>query len=198
MYSLHGLRDIRLTTIGITGHRFIDESSKLIRSVDKALKIIEDHFDPPYTFISSLAEGADRLVPYRAFARWEDARLIVSLPLEIEDYMQDFSSLSSSASFINLIELAEEILQPAETTVDRDMAYQAAGKRVLELSDVLFAVWDGMEAQGKGGTAEIVACARELEMPILWIHAGNRLPGTEKPVSLGNEQGKITLENFRT
>jgi hypothetical protein len=186
-----------MTIIGVTGHRYLDESQKLIRSIDKALKLIETHYAPPFIVLSSLAEGADRLVPYRAFALWEAARLIVSLPLDVEEYMEDFNKLSSKADFINLMQLADEILQPPQI-INRADAYQAAGNRVIDLCDVLIAIWDGAEAQGKGGTAEIVALAREREMPLIWIHAGNRIPGTETPVSLGKEQGKISLENFTT
>lgn len=184
-----------MTTIGVAGHRFLDDSPKLIHSIDKALEIIGEHFDPPYIIISPLAEGADRLVPYRAFVRWEDARLLVSLPLDVEVYMEDFKKLSSKADFINLMQLADEIFQPPDTS-SRDDAYKAAGERVIDLSDVLIAIWNGEDAQGKGGTAELVARARGKKLPLIWIHAGNRIPGTETPISLGDEQGKVTIENI--
>lgn len=186
-----------MTNIGVTGHRYLDDSQKLIRSIDKALKIIKTHYAPPFIVLSALAEGADRLVPYRAFALWEESRLIVSLPLDVEEYMEDFKKLSSKADFINLMQLADEILQPPQVTSRAD-AYHEAGKRVIKHCDVLIAIWDGAEAQGKGGTAEIVALAREREMPLIWIYAGNRIPGTKTPVSLGKEQGKISIENFTT
>ena len=186
-----------MTKIGVTGHRVLTNLDKLVHSVDQALALIEAHCDPPYICLSALAEGADRLVPYRAFARWEEARLIVPLPLDVEDYMQDFETFTSKADFINLMELAEEILPPPEAA-NREDAYQAAGFHVVQNCDVLIAIWDGAEAQGKGGTAEIVTTARQMKHPLIWIHAGNRRPDTEKPTSLGGEQGKITLENFDT
>lgn len=184
-----------MTRIGVTGHRFLAETDKLTQSVDRALAVIEGQFDPPYILFSSLAEGADRLVPYRAFARWEGARLVVTLPLDIEDYLQDFKTLSSKADFVNLMEQADKILQPPEKTT-REKAYLAAGLRVLDLCEVLIAIWNGSKAQGKGGTAGIVAKARKEKKPLIWIHAGNRILGTTTPISLGEEQGKITLENF--
>ena len=184
-----------MTKIGVTGHRALANLDKLVHSVDQALALIEAHFDPPYICFSALAEGADRLVPYRAFARWEEARLIVPLPLDVEDYMQDFKKLTSKVDFLNLMELAEEILPPPEAS-NREGAYQAAGSYVVQNCDVLIAIWNGAKAQGKGGTAEIVDQARLLKLPLIWIHAGNRVPGTETPISLGEEQGKITLENF--
>jgi len=186
-----------MTTIGVTGHRFLADTEKLVRSIDKALEIVEEHFDPPYIILSPLAEGADRLVPYRAFARWEGTQLIVSLPMDTDVYMEDFKTLSSKADFINLMQLSNEILQPPDAA-DRNGAYKAAGTRVIDRCDVLIAIWNGKESQGKGGTADLVALARKRELPLVWIHAGNRIPGTETPISLGDHQGKIELENFES
>jgi hypothetical protein len=42
----------------------------------------------------------------------------------------------------------------------------------------------------------IVDEARQNGLPIAWIHAGNRVPGTHEPTSLGEEQGKITFERL--
>ena len=61
---------------------------------------------------------------------------------------------------------------------------------------MLIAVWDGQDGQGQGGTATVVAKARELGLPIAWVHAGNRKPGTLEPTSLGAEQGSVSYENF--
>lgn len=58
------------------------------------------------------------------------------------------------------------------------------------------AVWDGQEAQGQGGTAAIVAQARQRGLPLAWIRAGNRRPGTQEPMILGEEQGKVSFERF--
>lgn len=45
-----------------------------------------------------------------------------------------------------------------------------AGRRVVNLSDLLIAVWDGEVAKGKGGTVDIVCYARERgrNVVILW------------------------------
>jgi hypothetical protein len=57
-------------------------------------------------------------------------------------------------------------------------------------------IWDGREAQGSGGTADIVERARKRGLPIAWVHAGNRKPNSHEPVSLGDEQGLVTFENI--
>jgi hypothetical protein len=60
---------------------------------------------------------------------------------------------------------------------------------------VLIAIWDGKTAQGQGGTGAIMARARQRGLPIAWVHAGNRKPGTQEPTSLGAEQGMVTFEH---
>jgi hypothetical protein len=51
-----------------------------------------------------------------------------------------------------------EVVDPQPT---REAAYEQAGRRVVEASDVLLALWDGAPSRGQGGTAEIVEHARE-------------------------------------
>lgn len=184
-----------MITIGVTGHRMLTELDKINIGVDEALRHIEQAFPAqPLTIMSSLAEGADRLVARRVLAR-PKTRLEVPLPLSKSDYMTDFESAESRDEFLSLLNQADEVIElpPAPTRI---AAYGAAGDYVLDHSDVLITIWDGQGAQGQGGTGAIVARARQKGMPIAWVHAGNRKPGTHEPTSLGAEQGKVTLENF--
>ena len=73
---------------------------------------------------------------------------------------------------------------------------EAANERLLGGVDVLVAIWDGKGAQGQAGTAQVVARARALRLPIAWVHAGNRKPGTMQPTSLGADHGRVTYENL--
>jgi hypothetical protein len=58
------------------------------------------------------------------------------------------------------------------------------------------ASFHGRSLQGQGGTGEIVSLARSRHLPIAWVHAGNRKPGTKEATSLGQAQGGVTLEGF--
>ena len=51
-----------------------------------------------------------------------------------------------------------------------EAAFLAAGRLVVERSDVLAAVWDGKPARGSGGTADVVDYAKELrrEVVVIW------------------------------
>jgi len=184
-----------MVAIGVSGHRILTEIDKITAGIDEALRHIERAFPgQSLTVISALAEGGDRLVAERVLAR-PRARLVVPLPLPADDYINDFTTAESTDEFRGLLDRADEVIElpPAPT---RNEAYEAAGLYVLDHRDVLIAIWDGQGSHGQGGTAEIVVRARARRLPIAWVHAGNRKPGTMEPTSLGEEQGTVTFENF--
>ena len=53
--------------------------------------------------------------------------------------------------------------------------YLAAGHRVVELSDLMLAVWDGSPAKGKGGTADVVAYAVRRGVPLFHINPASHV-----------------------
>ncbi|MBN2148847.1 MAG: hypothetical protein JW726_15775 [Anaerolineales bacterium] len=180
--------------VGVTGHRFLAESGKLLDGLRQACERIESRFPgASWLLISPLAEGTDRLVAGYLLER--GANLLVPLPLPIETYLEDFPEPESKQEFFDLLKRAEEVVQlpPAAT---RDAAYLQVGRYILKHCDVLIALWDGQEAQGQGGTGEIVPEARQLGLPLAWVHCGNRRPGTMEPLSLGAEQGLVTFERL--
>jgi len=184
-----------LIRIGVTGHRILAEIERIQGGVEEALCRIDRLFGgKPMTCISSLAEGADRIVARQVLMR-SGARLIVALPLPESEYIDDFVSIESRAEFSNLFHRADEVAQ-IPSTATREQAYEAAGKYVVANSDVLIAIWDGGSARGRSGTGEMVALARERGIPLAWVHAGNRDPETRRPRTLGESQGLVSFENF--
>ena len=181
--------------VGVTGHRVLAEREKVRAGIQRALAGVRAAFpDKPLAVLSALAEGADRLVAQEALAAG-DARLIAVLPLPVNDYIADFATAASVDEFHDLLRSADEVidLAPAPT---RDDAYSQAGRYILDRSDVLLGVWDGEGAHGIGGTGEIVGLARARRLPFAWVMAGNRMPGTLEPTSLGSRQGEVRLENL--
>lgn len=179
----------------MTGHRILAELEKIDAGVEAALRRIEQKFPgESMTVISALAEGADRIVARHVLAR-PGARLTVPMPLQKADYLNDFESEESRAEFLSLLERADQVEEMASAAT-RKQAYEAAGEYVLKNADVVITIWDGKNAQGRGGTGDIVARARERGLPIAWIHAGNREPGTHQPTSLVDGQGLATFENL--
>jgi hypothetical protein len=186
---------MEILALGITGHRYLAEMDKVMAGVEIAVQHIRKTYpDSSFRVLSSLAEGTDRILAKRLLLI-PGASLWVPLPLPEEEYLKDFKSTKSRDEFINLLGKAERVIQ-MQIKGDWEKGYLAAGNYILENSDALLAIWDGKHAQGAAGTAEIVALARERGLPLAWIHAGNRRPGSNVPTSLGPEQGKVTFEQF--
>jgi len=184
-----------IVALGITGHRYLIEMDKVMAGVDRAVQRILGTFpDSNFRVLSSLAEGADRILAKRLLLI-PNTSLWVPLPVPEEEYLKDFETSESKEEFIYLLGKAERVIN-LPVTGKREEGYLAAGKYVLENSDCLLAIWDGKPAQGAAGTAEIVTMARERGLPLAWVHAGNRNPGTNIPSSLGTEQGKVTFEHL--
>ena len=178
-----------MLTIGVTGHRFLNEIEKLKIGIDQTLQRIEE-FAPGqvWSVLSPLAEGADRLVVTQIWKVRPETRLIVPLPLPINEYIEDFQTQSSREEFHRFLERAEKVivLPPASS---RRNAYHAVGKYLVKHAQVLMALWNGLPAKGQGGTQEIVALARQRSLPLVWVQCGNRS-------SLGESQGLVSVENF--
>jgi hypothetical protein len=147
--------------VGVTGHRaFVDDAVDVAAAVDAVL----DRYAPPGTVLevrSSLAEGADRIVAERALLR-PASTLVAVLPVARDDYADDFTDIGSFDDLLSRA-TAVELVHPQAT---REAAYEAAGRAVVDGSDVLVAVWDGEASRGQGGTAEIVAYARAKGIPV--------------------------------
>ena len=160
--------------IGITGHRHLNDPELLPPAIRKALRLLRDLLpehapaDVVLVAVSSLAEGADRLVAREVLAR-PTSRLEVILPVARSAYAEDFQGVKSRREFQNLLARASQVRQ-APGRLTRQEAYEWAGRRVVDRCDALIAVWDGKPAGGRGGTAEIVRYAREREVPVGWVH----------------------------
>jgi len=179
--------------VGVTGHRYLDSNDPaLVTAVRENLKLIESRCRKGtaatpvgLTVVSALAEGADRIVAREGIGR--GASLEVVLPLPLDDYLTDFKSDTSRSEFCALlVDHASAITElPA---AERDEAYERAGRVIVDRSDVLLALWDGEPARGRGGTAEIVAYARQQGVPVLQVTAERLDPGPAEPQRVGQPE----------
>lgn len=147
--------------LGVTGHRALPDG--LEAAVDDVLDALGR--DRAVHLLTSLAEGADRLVAHRVLAR-TDGTIEALLPLETDDYERDFADGASVTEFRALLEAATATEVVACTSPDREARYEAAGLAVVERSEGLVALWDGQPSRGRGGTAEVVEHARRLGRPV--------------------------------
>lgn len=149
--------------IGVTGHRRLPEPAAwewVERSIETALKELE----LPIIGITSLATGADQIFA-RAIAKRGGC---IHAVLPFDDYERTMvgDELSQFKELLSLAGVVETLGVPG---TDED-SYLAAGQRVVDLSDRLFAIWDGEPARGKGGTGDIVAYARTARRPVVHIN----------------------------
>lgn len=88
-----------MVAVGVTGHRFLADIDKIEAGVTQALdRIVEAFSGESLNVISSLAEGADRIVVGQILAR-PRRRLTAVLPLPRADYMTDFERNESKQEF---------------------------------------------------------------------------------------------------
>ena len=170
--------------IGVTGHRDLrpEDCAKLEEKVREIfLQLRRDYPATPLILVSALAEGADRLAARVALSPHMGVSLIAPLPMPQDLYELDFESLailetpmgalavesSSREEFRALLERA--IARPelglahgntresiAEQGAKRDKQYDLVGKFIAQHSQILIALWDGVESKRVGGTASVV------------------------------------------
>ncbi len=157
------MTDRRALRVGVTGHRRLADPSAVARAVDDVLDRLTAQHPVDLVAVSSLAEGADRLVVDRVLTR--GGTLHAVLPLAPDDFATDFADASSRDEFTRLLGAASTV-ECSPSQESRQAAYEHAGRTVLAFCDVLLALWDGGPARGRGGTAELVAEARACGRPV--------------------------------
>lgn len=145
-------------TLGVTGHRQIagDCTQAIEAAVISVLEGVRTKApDVPLVLLTGLAEGADRLVARLVQKRF-GAEIIVVLPRAAESYRSDFATADSREEFDRLLASARLVVTCPEDHADPTVGYAWAGNFTALHSHLLIALWDGDEARGDGGTAEIV------------------------------------------
>lgn len=167
-----------LITIGVTGHRKLENSDVLRSTVRSIVDDALSCFSEPDTgniklcCLSPLAEGADRLVA-QEILKYPNAVLKAVLPLTIHDYQNDFKTPESRQEFSDLLSKSESPIFLRDKNIEdeypenlradaRIQAYQQVGKFVVQNCDVLIGIWDGRPPQGRGGTADIIHLAEKI------------------------------------
>jgi hypothetical protein len=197
--------------IGVTGHRpnrLTQADAALLRTkIGEVLEIVcHTAHDilaasgsafapgpPILRVISSLAEGADRIVAQEALDRGFE--LQCPLPFDRDEYEKDFETPESRAAYRAMLAKASAVLEldgSRETTERENASYEAVGRMVLQHTDVLIAIWDGEEVAGKGGTGQIVQEAIGLGVSTVWLRSS--VPHDVSLLVDDNEMGAATFD----
>lgn len=158
-------------TVGVTGHRKLGEGPRVgwyvhagcVRLFDR-LNGVAEAAGAELVAVSALAIGADTL-----FAQ---AALGLGLPLvgvvPFADYPDDFEG-PDRAAFEAILGMCRRVERLPEQRRSNE-AYLKAGQWVVDHSDYLVAVWNGLPAAGVGGTGDVVEYARGKGKPVLRIN----------------------------
>lgn len=155
-----------MTRVGITGHQTLkdrDEWSWVSVTLREAL----DRVTPPLVGITSLAIGADQLFAELVLERGGTVHAV----LPFRDIERSFAARDLPRYRALARRVTSEVLEVSGTDED---AYLAAGMRVVDLADIVVAVWNGLPPKGKGGTADVVAYARHRGVPLIQINPASR------------------------
>lgn len=149
--------------IGITGHQRLSHPDDWIWVKDQ-MNIILNALPKPIVGVSSVAAGADQL--FADLILQNEGMLYVVVPFE--GYERSFEELKDRNRYHDLRKLSMKIEVLDKRNSDEE-SYLAAGQRVVDLSNLLIAVWNGKPAAGLGGTADIVDYALQKNVQMYHI-----------------------------
>jgi hypothetical protein len=139
--------------IGVTGHQRLSEPANwewVKQEIDRFLSSLS----PPLICVTSLAIGADQFVASAVLQHGGALEVILPFP----EYESTFTDAQGRQEYTNLLKQALKIEVLERHGSDED-AYLASGKRMVDTSELILAVWDGKPAAGRGGTGDIVSYA---------------------------------------
>lgn len=138
--------------IGITGHQDIDNPEWVADQIRQIIKIQQQN---SIVGISSLAIGADQI--FAKVVLEMDGQLEVIIPMP--NYEDKFDTEGKREyTYLLTRSSSSEVLHMDAT---EEEAYLAAGKKVVDKSDLVIVVWNGKPATGLGGTGDIINYARK-------------------------------------
>ena len=177
--------------VGVTGHRLDalppdclprlpGEIRAVLEQLASCAEVVrgacEDCFAPVPTrllFVSPLAHGADQIAAEVAVELGIGLHAV--LPFTVDDYRRDLVN-GGSERFDKLLAEADSLLELPGTR-DRELeAYVMAGRATVAHCDVIIAVWDGLAARGRGGTAEVVELAMKRGTPVIHLPVDGKTP----------------------
>ncbi len=150
--------------IGITGHQKIDHPENWAW-VERTLQEILAQFEPPLIGLSCLASGADQVFARTVLDIGGQLQAVLPFP-GYEDVFQG----EARFDYLDLLADSTNTICLERTSESDEEAYWLAGKAVVEHCDVLIAVWDGMPAEGLGGTGDVVSLAIQEKRRVIQLN----------------------------
>jgi hypothetical protein len=156
-------------TVGMTGHQGLPRPTAQL--VAAALRDKLAGYGPNVVGVTMLGPGADQLFARIVLDLGGSLHIVVPAAkyrngFEDQDARQGYDELAAKASHVEQLEYAEST----------EHAHMEGGKRVVDRGDMLIAVWDGQPSRGLGGTADVVAYAKQQGVPVevIWPEGATR------------------------
>jgi hypothetical protein len=168
--------------VGFTGHRRLQQPDKVGDLLRELLVSLGKEIPGQLVGYSSIAIGGDTLFAEACLS--SGIPWVASLPFAEGDFKSDFTDRDWNK--------ARQLLQRAARVdslvgaKDRNVAYLECGLATVEEADLMIALWDGQPSRGTGGTAEVVAHARNFGKPLILID----------PDRLTTQRERFSTENF--
>lgn len=171
--------------VGITGHRAAvlpEGAAELIRpQLDEVFRqlhaaSIKLHENEPSIFSAQepllrlhtpLASGSDQLAADGA--RNNNFIIRALLPFAPDEYRKDFAFGAERDEYDRQLAMADSLFSLPGDREEQDESYVQVGRAVIAAADILIAIWDGREGNGRGGTAHVVDLALGASVPIIHI-----------------------------
>lgn len=154
--------------VAVTGHCQIGDAAT-VHFVEQALTLLLTQLQGAcpggIVALSGLAAGADTI--------FAETALALGIPLEAclacADIVENFPPGPERERFFGLLACSRRVhrLPFAERS---NVAYMALGHWLVDSSDVLIAVWNGLPAAALGGTGDVVAYAVACGRPVIHVH----------------------------
>jgi hypothetical protein len=159
--------------LGITGHMNLTAPSTEL--VYRALvTAIRDFSGRTVHGVTCLAEGADQIFASAILAN--SGTFEVILPArDYRHYRRRIVRTANAPRFDELLVKATKVSY-AGSVQSGNASYVAANRALLEKTDHLLAVWDGIHNGKSGGTADMVAMAEQMKVPVtrVWPPGAHR------------------------
>ena len=153
--------------VGFSGHRQLADPAAAARAITAALQTLRKEVAGEWIGLSSIATGSDQLFVQQLQNLGMSWHAI--LPLPRAEFQKDFPP--DGWSEVEQALARAEHLRIINPNGAREDAYLDCGLETVDGSDVLVALWNGQAANGKGGTADVVAYAQSIGKPVIIIDA---------------------------
>ncbi len=152
---------------GITGHQDLGNNVTIAWIQDTLARlVVENEVSQGFT---CLAKGADQL--FAAVLTEKNIPFTAVIPCI--DYEKAFDDQTARSQYIRFVQMAEEIIR-LNFPHPSEQAFFEGGRKVVECSDLIFAVWNGKPARGLGGTGDIVNFSKQEGKAVVHINPVNQ------------------------